>query len=220
MATGSGTRGHSADSLTQLAIEITRESGLEGLTVRALARRAGVYPAVVYHHLGDLDEVHFTVADVVAGMIEIPSTDPVRWRSWVVELARSAYRVMAEHPGVYGYIARSGPSSPNQVRVIDAAMQVLLGAGLDDEDASYSYGAIMNHVGASADLAAWSALDADRHEQIAERFQRNIGNVAALHPGLLRAVPTFMSWDFERSCWYTLDLILDGIEERIAGRRH
>jgi AcrR family transcriptional regulator len=208
--------GHSAESLTRLAIDITRESGLDGLTVRALARRAGVYPAVVYHHLGDLDHVHFTVADAVVGMIDIPSSDGVTWRAWLVELAERGYEVIARHPGVYRYIARNGPSSPNQVRVIDATMQVLSQAGLDDDDASYAYGAYINHVGGSADLAAMSALDADRHGLVLDRFQRNLGNVAALHPGLQRAVPTFMSWDHERAFRFTLDLLLDGIADRLT----
>lgn len=217
MSVRAGSVGHSPESLTELAVEITRESGLDGLTVRALARRAGVYPTVVYHHLGDLDQVHFTVADVVVGMIEIPSSDPAHWREWLVELAHSGYRVIAQHPGVYRYIARNGPSSPNQVRLIDATMQTLSKTGLDDEDAAYAYGAFISHVGGSADLAAMAALDAHRRAQVVERFQRNISNVAALHPGLSRAVPTFMRWDHERACWYALDLLLDGIEHRVAG---
>jgi AcrR family transcriptional regulator len=210
--------GHSAESLTRLAIDITCESGLDGLTVRALARRAGVYPAVVYHHLGDLDQVHFTVADAVVGMIDIPSSDGVTWREWLLELAERGYEVIARHPGVFRYIARNGPSSPNQVRMIDATMQVLSRAGLGDEDASYTYGAYINHVGGAADLAAMSALDADRHEVVVERFQRNLGNVAALHPGLQRAVPTFVTWDHERAFRFALDLLLDGIDRRLARR--
>jgi AcrR family transcriptional regulator len=215
MSERTGSVGHSAESLTELALAITRESGLDGLTVRALARRAGVYPAVVYHHLGDLDAVHFAVSDVVVGMIEIPKNDPERWREWLTDLAHNGYRVIAQHPGVYRYIARNGPSSPSQVRVIDATMQVLSRAGLDDEDASYAYGAFINHVGASADLAATSALDVHRHSEVVERFQRNIGNVAALHPGLRRAVPTFMSWDHDRAFVFTLELLMDGIANRV-----
>jgi AcrR family transcriptional regulator len=217
-------RGHSAASLTELAVALTREVGLDGLTLRAFARRAGVSPGVVYHHIGDLDAVRFAVADTVVAMIEIPPPPaaPGEWRRWLERLARNGYEVIGLHPGVYGYIARNGPSSPNQVLLIDAAMQVLSGAGLSDEDAAYSYSAFISHVGAAADLAAIFALQADRLDEIGARFERNISNVAALHPGVLRALPSFVSWDHERACWYTLDLILDGIERRLEthpGRR-
>lgn len=212
--------GHSAASLTEHAVALTREVGLDGLTLRALARRAGAFPAVVYHHIGDLDAVRFAVADAVVGMIEVPPPPavPGAWRDWLERLARNGYDVIGRHPGVYGYIARTGPSSANQVLLIDATMQVLSGAGLSDEDAAYCYGAFIGHVGAAADLTATFALQADRLDEIGARFERNISNVAALHPGLLRALPSFVTWDHERACWYTLALILDGIEQHLTTR--
>jgi AcrR family transcriptional regulator len=210
--------GHSASSITAHAVALTREVGLDGLTVRALARRAGVFPAVVYHHVGDLDAVRYAVADAVVGMIEIPPPPaaPGAWREWLEQLARNGYAVIAAHPGIYGYIARNGPSSQSQVLLIDATMQVLSRAGLRDDDAAYCYGAFISHVGAAADLAAAFALQADRLDEIGARFERHIVNVAALHPGVQRALPSFLTWDHERACWYTLALILDGIERRIA----
>jgi hypothetical protein len=64
-----------------------------------------------------------------------------------------------------------------------------------------------------------SALDEPRHEQIVERVRRNIANVAALHPGLERAVPTYVTWDHERTYRHPLHLPLDGIERRIDDAR-
>jgi AcrR family transcriptional regulator len=197
---------------------MTREVGLDGLTVRALARRAEVFPAVVYHHLGDLDAVRHVVADTVVGGIELPARPaaPDQWREWLVEAAEQGYRTLSTYQGVYPFIARSGPSRPNQVRVIDTVMQVLLDAGLDDEDAAYCYNAFISHVGGTAEIAALFTLLVPDGDAVMADFEKRLRNVAALHPGMAAALPHFVAWDHERAFRYTLDLLLDGITARIA----
>ncbi|MFN3216866.1 MAG: TetR/AcrR family transcriptional regulator [Acidimicrobiales bacterium] len=211
-------KGHSPESLTELAVAMTREVGLDGLTVRALARQADVFPAVVYHHLGDLEAVRHAVADAVVGTIELPTapTAPDRWRAWLVEAAEQGYRTLSAYQGVYPFIARSGPSRPNQVRVIDTVMQVLLDAGLDDEDAAYCYNAFISHVGGSADLAALFDLLVPGGGEVRADFEQRLRNVAALYPGVAAALPHFVAWDHGRAFRYTLDLLLDGITARIG----
>ena len=209
---------HSAASLTVHAIDLTAEVGIDRLTVRGLARRAGLYPAAVTHHLGDLEAIQFRVADEVVARIEIPppplSAD--RWRSWLLALAESGYGVIARYPGVYTFIARTGPSSPSQVRIIDATMQVLSNAGLDDYQAALVYGTFIAHVGASADLAALFELHAEGRPERRAEFTLSLVNVAGLHPGLRIALPTFAHWDHEAAFRFGLDLLLDGIEARIT----
>jgi AcrR family transcriptional regulator len=203
--------------LTALATTITSEIGLDDLTIREVARRAGVFPTVVYHHIGDLEAVRFAVADAVIGSIEVParptSAPKSAWRHWFVELAEHAYDVLSRHQGVFPYIARTGPSSPSQIRIIDACVQVLSAAGLDDHDASLCYGALIHHVGSSADLHASFAL-LDPNDGRRDLFEQRLRNVAALHPGLQRALPHFQTWDHVEAYRYGLDLLLDGIEIR------
>lgn len=212
--------GHSPTSLTAIAMAISSEIGLDALTIREVARRAGVFPTVVYHHIGDVDAVRFAVADAVIASIEVPpipatSRTAARsaWRPWFLDFAANAYSVLCRHQGVFPYIARTGPSSPSQIRIIDTCMQVLSAAGLDDHDAALSYGALIHHVGSSADLHASFAL-LDPNDGRRATFEQRLRNVAALHPGLQRALPHFQRWDHTEAYRYGLDLLLDGIHLR------
>lgn len=212
---------HSAASLTALAVDLVAANGLDALTIRSIARRAGVFPTVVYHHIGDLDAVRFAVADAVVDTIDVPPPlrRPAEWRNWLVELAQHTYGALSGHQGVFPFIARTGPSSPSQIRVIDACMQLLSEAGLDDRDASFCYGAYINQVGSSAEIAAVFALHDRGDGQRRAQFGQQLRNVAALHPGLQRALPHFESWDHVTAFAYSLDLILDGIDRRLRSAR-
>ncbi|MGH1506374.1 MAG: TetR/AcrR family transcriptional regulator [Acidimicrobiales bacterium] len=212
------TRGHSASSLTATAVDLVREVGMEGFTVRELARRAGVFPTTVSHHLGDLEAVRRAVSDAVIAMVEIPPppTRPDRWRTWLERLALDGYQVIARHPGTYLYIARVGPSCPSQVAIIDATMQVLVAAGLDDHEAALTYGAFIGHIGQSADLAAMMNLHAAERPERRAEFIATVTGVAGLHAGLAAALPTFAEWDHDEAFRYGLDRLLDGIEMRLS----
>ncbi|MFC0082259.1 TetR/AcrR family transcriptional regulator [Aciditerrimonas ferrireducens] len=97
------------DVVLDAALELLRERGLAGLTMSALADRAGVSRATLYHYFPDVDhvlaawvsrEVERSVADVLATASAIE--DPVERLRWVVgdQLARFAsqeHRVSVEH---------------------------------------------------------------------------------------------------------------------------
>src|SRR5260370_41712619 len=49
------------------ALALIDEAGLEALTMRALSERLGTFPATVYWHVGNRDELLLHVTDRVAG---------------------------------------------------------------------------------------------------------------------------------------------------------
>lgn len=97
------------DLVLDAALGLLRERGLAGLTMSALAERAGVSRATLYHYFPDVDhvlaawvsrEVERSVADVLAKANAIP--DPLERLRWVIgdQLARFAsreHRVSVEH---------------------------------------------------------------------------------------------------------------------------
>ena len=49
--------------LLRAALELLHEGGVEALTLRAVARRAGVSPGAPYHHFADKDALLAAVAE-------------------------------------------------------------------------------------------------------------------------------------------------------------
>lgn len=121
-----------ADQVVTAATALTREHGLDGWSVRQLARELGVWPAVVYHHVGERDAVLEAVTERVVATIPLPDAD-LPWRAWFTELLTVARPVLRAHRGVAGRLARCGATVPSASRIIDRGQHVLARAGFGDE---------------------------------------------------------------------------------------
>ena len=99
------------DALLKAAERVLEREGLGGLTLRAVAREAGVSPAAPTHHFGDLTGLvselaaigfrQFNAAMVVAGSTEGTGLEKAMARA-------KAYVAYAQaHPGMYGLMFRT-----------------------------------------------------------------------------------------------------------------
>ena len=79
------------------------EAGLNGFTMRALARRLGTYPATIYWHVGNRTEVLSAVSALVLdrrAMAELPDPVSTPWDEWLIETAHAYRRAMQQHPAL------------------------------------------------------------------------------------------------------------------------
>src|SRR3982075_1705507 len=99
------------DALLEAAERVLERDGLQGLTLRAVAREAGVSHAAPTHHFGDLTGLvselaaigfrQFNAAMAVAGAIEGSGLEKAMARA-------KAYVAYAQaHPGMYGLMFRT-----------------------------------------------------------------------------------------------------------------
>ncbi len=121
-----------ADQVIAAATALTKEHGLDGWSVRQLAQALGVWPAVVYHHVGERDAVLAAVTERVVAEVPLPHAD-LPWRAWFTELLAVARPVLRAHRGVAGRLALSGATVPSALRIIDRSQQVLARAGFGEE---------------------------------------------------------------------------------------
>lgn len=82
------------------ALDLTQTRGLDHWTMRQLAAAVSVYPAVIYHHVGDRETVVVAVVERVATMIATPLENQDRpWRPWLRQFARNVRAILSEYPG-------------------------------------------------------------------------------------------------------------------------
>ncbi|MBZ4318519.1 TetR/AcrR family transcriptional regulator [Streptomyces huiliensis] len=131
-----------AEKVITAALDLTREHGLEGWSIRQLSGALGVYPGVIYHHVGDREAVVEMVTDrVVAGM-PLPDGD-LPWRAWFQAFLVEGRLVLREHPGTARRLVRLGPTVPAALPAIDRGVRVLLRAGFG-QDATLVYRYLLN----------------------------------------------------------------------------
>jgi AcrR family transcriptional regulator len=192
------------------AIELADEHGIEALTMRRLGRRLGVEAMSLYNHVADKDDLLDGMVELITAEFEVP-TGLLHWKSSIRSSARSAHDVLLGHPWASRVIESRTRSGPNRLRLLDATIGVLTGAGFPMPVVIRTLMALDSHTyGFTLQEQAWAfpvesapemaaALAADLPEDY-PNMAAMVAFVATTRPGTIL--------DFE----FGLDLILDGLE--------
>jgi AcrR family transcriptional regulator len=141
----------SQELIVQAAIAILDEEGLSGVSMRRIAQDLGTGPASLYAYVSNKDELLELVLEAVAGEIEIPEVlDPAHWQDQLKEIARSLRRVWSSHGDIALISLSNIPTGYNQLRVGEAMVTLMRGAGLPDQIAAWSIDRFASMVDADA----------------------------------------------------------------------
>jgi AcrR family transcriptional regulator len=195
-----------AGQVIEAAVRLTHRYGLEQWTIRQLGAELEVWPAVIYHHVGDRDAVAAEVVDQVLGRVSPPEED-LPWRPAFTRMLTDLRTVLRDHPGVARWLAVAGPVVPAALRLLDRGVRLLARAGLGEE-AAIAYTVVLDSallvIAHEEDLVSRSSLS-DVREVLAG--YRNAPGVAAMASYL-------HTRDFDVLYRYTIDRVLDGIASR------
>jgi AcrR family transcriptional regulator len=195
-----------AGQVIDAAVRLTHLYGLEQWTIRQLGAELEVWPAVIYHHVGDRDAVVAEVVDQVVGLVR-PLDENLPWRQAFARMTTDLRIVLRRHPGVARWLAVTGPVVPAALRLLDRGVRLLARAGLGDE-AAIAYTVVLD-----------SALLVIAHEEdlVARSSLTEVREVLAAHrdsPGLAAMASYLDTRDFDERYRYTIDRVLDGIAGR------
>ncbi len=124
------------------AAEATAETGLEALTIRAVAARLGASPMAIYRHFDSKDELLDALLDEVLGRMPPgrESADPL---ADLADFARRHRAMLAAHGwAVEGLIAHPLPG-PNAIPIGEEALRILTRAGISGEPAVAYFSGIL-----------------------------------------------------------------------------
>lgn len=124
------------------ALRLGRGKDFARMTMRSLAAELGVAPMSLYRHIADKDDL---LNDVVEVLLErswrVPSGTH-DWRTWIVEAADSLRRLLVREPAALYVYQRHPVVSPTALKRMEAMLDVLRGAGLDEDAARHAYAAV------------------------------------------------------------------------------
>jgi AcrR family transcriptional regulator len=135
--------GLTPERIIDAALELTRESHLSGWSIRDLARRLGIAPSVIYHHLGGKDLIARHVVERVLTPLAMPAPE-LGWQAWFRTLLDALYPPVAAHPGVAKWLLMHGPAFPSVLPVVDNGVDLLSRAGFGDR-AGFAYALLLNN---------------------------------------------------------------------------
>jgi AcrR family transcriptional regulator len=210
----------SRERILDAAIELADRDGLEAVTMRRLGRHLGVEAMSLYKHVADKDAVLAGIADRVAGEFVLPARD-VHWRIALRESGLAAHEVLRRHPWAGPLLEAQLDPGPARLAYLDAVVGVLRDAGFSLPDVAHAFGALDSHLyGFTMQVASWPFDVVDDPEvaaAVAAEFAAALD--AARYSNLVAMASVFTTGPGGVPLDFTfgLDLLLDGLERRLAG---
>ncbi|MCR1781164.1 TetR/AcrR family transcriptional regulator C-terminal domain-containing protein [Nocardioides carbamazepini] len=206
------------DRVVSAALDLTRERGIDGWSLRDLAATLDTWPNTVSYHVGTREQVCQAVVERVVGEMTNPPAD-LPWQDWFRSFLRDGRDVLLRYRGVARRLCRDGPAVPSAMPIMERGLTRLIDGGFGD-DAPRAYSLLLN----SALLLV--ALVDDRVETGQER-----GDVADRIRGFAPGPDTAPAWalmhgflngwasDGERTFTemfdFTVDCVVAGLEMRL-----
>ncbi len=107
-------------------------SGLDAVTMQAVASGLGVTPMALYRHVGDKASLLDGLVERLLDEVELPPS-PVPGPERLVAMARALRRTGRRHPAVFPLLMTRPAATPEALRVRDAVHRALEEAGTGSE---------------------------------------------------------------------------------------
>ena len=147
--------GLNRQAVVDAALELLAESGIDGLSMRALADRLGVRAASLYWHVRDKQQVLELLAEALLDRVAVPSAQP-DWRAQVRGACVQLAEVLADQDTAGTVILASLPTVQRS-RLAEELTRTLASAGLAEAGAAAF--ALIVDVAATAGMAGPPLFD-------------------------------------------------------------
>jgi TetR/AcrR family transcriptional regulator, tetracycline repressor protein len=137
------------------ALRLTREVGLDNLSMRALARELGAPTMTIYHYVPNKEALRRLVMNHVLREIPIPGPEEGTWDERLRRLEREARRVFKDHPGVSAQLVDGG--SEEATRLAEGVLDILRDGGFSSEAAVLCFTTVYTFMTGQIDLDAMTA---------------------------------------------------------------
>jgi AcrR family transcriptional regulator len=196
------------ESVIAAGVDLVREGGWAGLSVRAVASRLGVTPMALYRHIADST----ALSQGVIAQIADPFTAVGKSGDAIGDLDRWARRARARlvlYPGAAGHLLTTWFSVPPVLRAIEGLLEIVHAGGLRGFEAVAAVNAIFMYV-----LMRAEAEQTVRNAGVVERSLALACSQDGL-PLLSSLAEHYTTARFDLHFDYGLRVLLDGIATRM-----
>jgi TetR/AcrR family transcriptional regulator, tetracycline repressor protein len=127
------------------ALDVISESGVETLSMRALATRLGVVPGALYRHVRSKEQLYDLILDGVLAEVDCQADPSLTWAGQITELAQRLRVVLENHPGIAGLLKARDPLSPHSLALTEAFLTPLHAAGMPGAQTALAFRLIYDY---------------------------------------------------------------------------
>jgi AcrR family transcriptional regulator len=206
----------SREAIVEAALRVLDAEGLDGLTMRRVARELGTGAGALYWHVASKEELLVLVVDQVARELELPEPDHSRWQEQLKELGRAMRALMRKHRGVARISLGRIPLGPNTLRVAEWQLGLLRAAGVPDRTAALAGDLFALYVGAFVYEESLGVQSPDGRERPPREVVAMIADYFASlpadrFPNIAATLPLLTAGDPDERFEFGLDVLVRGV---------
>lgn len=203
------------------AIALADERGAHELTMRKLAKELGVEAMSLYNHVANKDDLLDGMIDIVFSEIDAPSPGG-DWKAELRKRAVSTREALNRHRWAIGEMEGRGEHGPNNLRLHDAVLGCLRGAGFSVEMSVHAYSVQDAYIyGFALQESDMTPETPDDFAASARRQMHEYATALGDYPHLVEVVGGYVAeagYDYEAEFLFGLDVILDRLEQLLSER--
>ncbi|MCA0438784.1 MAG: TetR/AcrR family transcriptional regulator [Actinobacteria bacterium] len=207
------------DAVVTAAIDLADREGIEGLSMRAVAKLLGVEAMSLYHHVASKDALLDAMVDRVYSQIEAPAADG-DWRDNLRLRSESARTALRRHAWALPLMESRRTPGPATLAYHDANVACLRAAGFSPELVAHAYAVVDAFV--YGFVLQEATLPFGSGDEAADMVRSGpMADGLADYPNMAwfaEQVGLVPGYSFDREFGPGLELVLDGIEARHTGR--
>jgi TetR/AcrR family transcriptional regulator, tetracycline repressor protein len=131
--TQTGPRRTTREAVVGAALELIDRVGIDGLTMRKLARAVGVPPMSLYLHFASKEKLLDLMYQEVAFRLYADTDDGAPWQAGLITLCQRTRTMFLAHPEWVRLLAR--PSAPPVVPLRERLLSQMIDAGIPAQEA-------------------------------------------------------------------------------------
>ncbi len=207
------------EAVLRTALQIIDQDGVDGLSMRKLARALGRDPMSLYRHAATKAELLDAVAERVLAQLTVDTTDD-DWAAQLHTVARQFRDLARAHPNVVPLLVTRPLATPlalrplGTLRPLEAILELLIRAGFSDVDALHVYrsfyGFIQGHV-----LNELQEL-VENHEETDDLLRLGLHRLPLRQfPRLRSLAPVLGVYDGAAELKQGIDILLAGLKSQL-----
>jgi len=215
------------DVIVRRALQVADTEGLSAVSFRRLAAAFAVTPMALYRHVRDRNDLLDAMADLLLAEIQLspPDDDGADWVESLRRCLQSAGRMLSAHPAASDLLRASTGRSPNSLRLTEALLEILIGAGFSPAEALVVVQQLSSLLLASRPVGGEAQHHSEQTESSvptchADREEGDRARPPDMYPYLRATLPQAGRWvDAGRDRAFGVELLLAGVETLLARKR-
>ncbi len=211
------------EAVLTTALAIIDQDGIDGLSMRRLARALDRDPMILYRHAPNKAALLDGVAETVLAQLEVDRTDP-DWEAQLRVIAHNYRRLALTHPNVVPLLVTRplatplGMRPPGTLRALEDVLALLTHAGFSGPDALHIYRALFGFLHGHV-LNELQEL-VENPDETTDLLRLGLHRLPISEFPLLRSLaPVLADYDGAAELDRGLDILLTGLAATISGSR-